>query len=660
MAEETVILNFEVDQGQAEKELIALNKAMLNNKEEQQELNKAYKQGTITQDEYVKENLRLQQNLKKEQTQVQTLTKLINAESGSRNALKARVSQLTHEYDNLNSKTKEGAKRQEELAKELKKLNNEISKTSDAAGLFKDQIGNYPKQFGEAAKSINVAGVSVGDLTTKFASFLNPATAIVGVVGGLAAAYSSSIVGSRDLSKATDVLSAGFAQASNNFAEFVQQASDSTSERGPLTKLAEVITGLLFGRGAANQAIAIADAKAIINQLEISSQLAQGYAKDAEAAAEKARRIRDDDTKEYIERLKSVEVVENNLLKSQQLRVIVLGQLKKSLIDASIKYEEDLETQIKVAGVEREIKDINEEITGKLTENINARQTILKLIREEAELNKKVADIDRRLSGVKPKSVTSLADQKIGTAPTEEQLKRDQELLKGDAEFQINTEAYLLAAKKKLNDEASRENIQRAFAEAEAKAQAEQIYYDASASIAGSLSQLAEEGSAEQKALALAQIAFATAAALAKGTASSQDIPYPGNLAATASTIATVLAAIVQAKSVISGFAEGGYTGDGGKHEPAGIVHKGEYVVPQSVNYSAAAQPHIAALENMRVRGYADGGFVANTTASEPNNALIIANVLRSLPVPEVSVVEITKTQRRVQAKENISTLSRS
>src|SRR5215207_2056348 len=24
------------------------------------------------------------------------------------------------------------------------------------------------------------------------------------------------------------------------------------------------------------------------------------------------------------------------------------------------------------------------------------------------------------------------------------------------------------------------------------------------------------------------------------------------------------------------GFAEGGYTGDGGKHEPAGIVHKGE------------------------------------------------------------------------------------
>jgi len=28
-------------------------------------------------------------------------------------------------------------------------------------------------------------------------------------------------------------------------------------------------------------------------------------------------------------------------------------------------------------------------------------------------------------------------------------------------------------------------------------------------------------------------------------------------------------------------YADGGYTGDGGKYEVAGVVHKGEYVVPQ-------------------------------------------------------------------------------
>jgi hypothetical protein len=29
----------------------------------------------------------------------------------------------------------------------------------------------------------------------------------------------------------------------------------------------------------------------------------------------------------------------------------------------------------------------------------------------------------------------------------------------------------------------------------------------------------------------------------------------------------------------VAGFAEGGYTGDGGKYTPAGIVHKGEFVI---------------------------------------------------------------------------------
>jgi hypothetical protein len=29
------------------------------------------------------------------------------------------------------------------------------------------------------------------------------------------------------------------------------------------------------------------------------------------------------------------------------------------------------------------------------------------------------------------------------------------------------------------------------------------------------------------------------------------------------------------------GYAEGGYTGDGAKHAPAGVVHRGEYVMPQ-------------------------------------------------------------------------------
>lgn len=56
-----------------------------------------------------------------------------------------------------------------------------------------------------------------------------------------------------------------------------------------------------------------------------------------------------------------------------------------------------------------------------------------------------------------------------------------------------------------------------------------------------------------------------------------------------------------------SGFAYGGYTGDGAKYDPAGIVHKGEYVL----NSAATKRIGIANLDRMN-KGYANGGYVGN------------------------------------------------
>lgn len=57
------------------------------------------------------------------------------------------------------------------------------------------------------------------------------------------------------------------------------------------------------------------------------------------------------------------------------------------------------------------------------------------------------------------------------------------------------------------------------------------------------------------------------------------------------------------------GFSDGGYTGAGGVMEPAGIVHKGEFVLPQR----AVARIGLPKLEAMRLGalpGYANGGLV--------------------------------------------------
>ena len=83
------------------------------------------------------------------------------------------------------------------------------------------------------------------------------------------------------------------------------------------------------------------------------------------------------------------------------------------------------------------------------------------------------------------------------------------------------------------------------------------------------------------------------------------------------------------------GHAEGGYTGDGGKYEMAGIVHRGEYVIPQEGVNNPGLLPLIQAVEGARRnrtlsrlelrpetvgiietsrRPYASGGFVSSSS----------------------------------------------
>lgn len=70
----------------------------------------------------------------------------------------------------------------------------------------------------------------------------------------------------------------------------------------------------------------------------------------------------------------------------------------------------------------------------------------------------------------------------------------------------------------------------------------------------------------------------------------------------------------------ITGFSEGGYTGAGGKYEPAGIVHKGEYVVPKKYVNQSTGTPDMAYLNKLsgskvaRTASYANGGTVTGGT----------------------------------------------
>lgn len=88
-----------------------------------------------------------------------------------------------------------------------------------------------------------------------------------------------------------------------------------------------------------------------------------------------------------------------------------------------------------------------------------------------------------------------------------------------------------------------------------------------------------------------------------------------------------------------SGYSEGGFTGYGGRLEPAGIVHRGEYVVPVPEMRDPEAYSHVMAIERIRSRrtgknrlpGYADGGIVSHPSNGQEAVMKEVLSVLRDL-----------------------------
>lgn len=154
-------------------------------------------------------------------------------------------------------------------------------------------------------------------------------------------------------------------------------------------------------------------------------------------------------------------------------------------------------------------------------------------------------------------------------------------------------EAYAKAGEITAEGEARMTSIRQRAADANQviEAQKNTIISAATQSLFDSTAEIMRTGFGEQsaiykvafaasKAFAIADSMVKIQQAIASGAVSA---PYPANIIAMAS-IAAQTASIVSNIQAVSGvgFASGGYTGPGSKYQPAGIVHKGEYVFDQA------------------------------------------------------------------------------
>jgi len=140
-----------------------------------------------------------------------------------------------------------------------------------------------------------------------------------------------------------------------------------------------------------------------------------------------------------------------------------------------------------------------------------------------------------------------------------------------------------------------------------------------------------------QNALAAAQAASVAVESTLLGIEAAKSITKASNggkfgwdnlailLAMTAATVGSLLTI----KNAAKGFSDGGYTGDGGKYEIAGAVHKGEVVFSQD---DVKKFGGVQAVERMRLRGYSDGGIVGMPTyTTTTSNAFSDTNIITEL-----------------------------
>lgn len=641
--EETVILEFKVDQAEAQKQLEKTEKALLDLKEEQKELSKAYKEGTISQDKYVKENLRLQNSIKKENDQKRTLVKTLGAEDNSRNALRLQISKLVKEYDNLNTATEEGARSAQKLEKEISDLTGKLTNGDKAAGLFKNQIGNYPEQFAKAAESVEVAGVSVGSITSRLAAFANPATAAVGILTALGGAYARSTIGAKDLEFAQNQLGSAITLATNAFAAQISSAEDG---EGVFSRLTNRLIAFFGGAETAALTKAAASTLEDLQDLEREELKIRAQISDRLEENQELLTLISNEETDINEKLNATAAINANLVNNQS-DLVDVKQRELELVQFLLRLDEENDAlKDREAQLEAEINKTKSDTTKKIQANIRLQDDLNAKLREQIALergaNRRAQTSDDAAiltgQGQSPQDVVTLqptesaADnaEKFQQGHADRMLKINRDFYQRDAEFK---EKY---AKEKARIE--EENLRNTTA------------------ILGQTASLFEEGTAAFKVLASGQIIAntysAATAALAPPPLGAGPIFGP---AFAAVAIATGLANLARVNEIE--FAEGGYTGQGAKYDVAGVVHKGEYVAPKHIVESRQAAPHIAALEGMRMRGYADGGFVANQNTQPAQQALIMANALKNLPPVIASWTEGRAIGRRLEFRENLSKL---
>lgn len=349
------------------------------------------------------------------------------------------------------------------------------------------------------------------------------------------------------------------------------------------------------------------------------------------------------------------------LIEQEQKR---LGYLLEAAKESVLKRRE---IQIDQLDYEQVLEE--QRITREIT-NEQKREEVLEALRSAYNAKRKAveAQFDQDIENERKQRIENEFAQLIEAAGNNElealRLQAEQRLQILEGARQLEGESLEQFNARKLQMQKDYNDALKAVADKEVAI--EEAKYRAIGTAAKSMSDLlAELGENEKsaaiasKVLALAEIAINSGVAIAKGIKESQSVPFPANIAAIATTVATILSGITSAiKTVKSAkFAQGGTVfgvGTGTSDSINARLSNGESVMTSQA--TSLFSPILSAMNQL------GGGvpIIAQTPQTQLGEDMIAAAVAKGMqmaPRPVVSVEEINNVQQRVEVIENIAKL---
>ena len=658
------------------------------------------------------------QELSKE---VQNNIKMDTEKKGSLRALRAELSNVTKAYDAMSDEERKSAKGME-LQSKIKDITATLKNSEAETGRFYRNVGNYANGFIEAFTRMGGSlGGLKGPLNMATNGFkAMSSTPIIAVLGALVTIIQGVIKNLKSSEAAMNAVSVAMAPLNagtrllNKVIETLGKGLAKAVET--LTKWADKL-GLISDAMKTEQQLLKDNIALQEREREVSMQNADSQLKVSELKAKAADKLNysaQERIKLLEEALAEEEAIAKRELELAQEKYRI--QVEQSKLAENSKEENDAlaESYVAMREAEKSYFDKSRELTAQLVEakkqmqaenakiadsSIKAAEKEMAAVAKAAgltdeQINKaldiKKREIEARLKLVEKGSFEELQlKQQQLQAAYDIDMRRLSQEEGADELIRLRREQFTQdmtaledaweAEAMKVADDILYANLEAITKEQAARKAAfdEQVAQErekqqlaedtklAFAGVAGSVSNMLKTFAEENrelgrlsKVLALAQIAIETGVATAKGISSAMGIGFPQNLAAIATTIATVVSGMTSAISTVKSakFATGGLVngpGSGTSDSIPARLSNGESVI--NARSTSMFGPLLSSLNQ------AGGGVAFNPATGGQREgyeflASAVAAGMKNVNL-HVGVDEVTKVQDRVQKIKDISTI---